>query len=402
MTFGSAFAGIGGLDLGLERAGMECRWQVEIDPYCLKVLAKHWPNVKRYEDIRKLTGDELEPVDLVCGGFPCQDLSQAGKQAGIEGTRSGLWFDFARIVGMVGPRYVLVENVPGLLVRDAMPRVVGELARLGYVGLWVSLRASEFGAAHIRKRVFILAHRECSGRHDSQRNELRSKWTEAATKSGSRREDLAYRESRGLGELRQPSERERFIDRRDPDLADGDRRRRIVNGEAYDGDRHHAPGNHSDGRDPLVAHINRSVEDTGYTGTTEWSPQPAGVDRRRSSGDDCGAGRTLDHTQFPRLEIGDRKREQPLRQGTESLAPGLPAFAPGPADTRWPTILAARPDLAPALESPIRGVADGLSIVLDRAMSNRTKRLGRLGNAVVPQIAEWIGLKILESENGTH
>lgn len=134
-TFGSLFAGIGGFDLGLERAGMECRWQIEIDPFCVKVLARHWPEVKRYANIRNVAGTELEPVDLMCGGFPCQDLSQAGKRAGIKGSRSGLWFEFARLIGVLRPRYVLIENVPGLLVPDAMRRVVGELARLGVCGM---------------------------------------------------------------------------------------------------------------------------------------------------------------------------------------------------------------------------------------------------------------------------
>src|SRR5690242_6940886 len=151
MTFGSLFSGIGGIDLGLERAGFECRWQVEIDPFCRQVLEKHWPGVKRYGDIRTIRGSELEPVDLLAGGFPCQDLSQAGKRAGIEGARSGLWFEFARLVGELRPRYVLIENVPGLLVYDAMRRVVGELARMLYVGCGFSLRASDFGASHLRK-----------------------------------------------------------------------------------------------------------------------------------------------------------------------------------------------------------------------------------------------------------
>src|SRR6185436_9645399 len=94
MTFGSLFAGIGGLDLGLERAGMECRWQVENDPFCIAVLEKHWPEVKRYGDIREVEGSELERVDLMCGGFPCQDLSCAGVKRGIaHGTRSGLWIE---------------------------------------------------------------------------------------------------------------------------------------------------------------------------------------------------------------------------------------------------------------------------------------------------------------------
>src|SRR6476660_8578618 len=122
MTYGSLFSGIGGMDLGLDRAGLTCKWQVEIDPFCRKILAKHWLHVKRYGDIRTVDGRDLEPVDLLAGGFPCQDLSQAGKRAGIEGTRSGLWFEFARIIGELRPRYVLVENVPGLLVYDGLRR----------------------------------------------------------------------------------------------------------------------------------------------------------------------------------------------------------------------------------------------------------------------------------------
>src|ERR1039457_217076 len=105
MTFGSLFAGIGGMDLGLERAGMECRWQIEIDPFCTKVLEKHWPKVKRYGDITKLNGSELESVDLICGGFPCQDVSLAGLRKGIgSGTRSGLYADMLRIVSVLRPR----------------------------------------------------------------------------------------------------------------------------------------------------------------------------------------------------------------------------------------------------------------------------------------------------------
>src|SRR5262245_18041782 len=130
MTFGSLFSGIGGIDVGLARAGWICRWQVENDPFCQKILAKHWPEVKRYRDITKLTGSELETVDLLAGGFPCQDLSQAGKRAGIEGTRSGLWFEYARLVGQLRPRYVLIENVAGRLVYDGMRRWAGHLARL--------------------------------------------------------------------------------------------------------------------------------------------------------------------------------------------------------------------------------------------------------------------------------
>src|SRR5690348_11422468 len=118
MTVGSLFAGIGGFDLAAERVGWEIKWQVEIDDYCTKVLEKHWPHVRRYRDIRTV-GSELERVDLVCGGFPCQDISFAGDGAGLDGERSGLWRDFRRLVGELRPRYVVVENVAALDHMDA-------------------------------------------------------------------------------------------------------------------------------------------------------------------------------------------------------------------------------------------------------------------------------------------
>src|SRR5687767_562507 len=111
MTFGSLFAGIGGFDLGFERAGMRCEWQVEIDPYCRRVLAKHWPDVRRWDDVRTFPPDGDWGVDVICGGFPCQDISAAGKQAGIEGERSGLWGEYERIIRVLRPRIVVVENV---------------------------------------------------------------------------------------------------------------------------------------------------------------------------------------------------------------------------------------------------------------------------------------------------
>lgn len=155
MTFGSLFAGIGGMDLGLERAGMECKWQVEIDDFCRKVLTKHWPEVPKYGDIKELTGDELATVDLIAGGFPCQPISVAGKRRGREDER-WLWPEFARIIRVVRPRLVLVENVPGLLSRG-MREVLGQLAKLGYDAQWHSIPACAFGARHIRERLYMLA-----------------------------------------------------------------------------------------------------------------------------------------------------------------------------------------------------------------------------------------------------
>jgi len=159
LTIGSLFSGIGGLELGLERAGLgPVKWQVEIDDYAIKVLKKHWPDVKRYRDVKEVGKHNLEPVDLICGGFPCQDVSVAGKRAGIkEGTRSGLWFEMHRIIGELRPRYALIENVPGLVSTGGLESVLCDLAEIGYDAEWMYLSATEVGAPHLRKRIFILA-----------------------------------------------------------------------------------------------------------------------------------------------------------------------------------------------------------------------------------------------------
>ena len=156
MRFGSLFAGIGGLDLGFERAGFECRWQVEIDDYAQAVLRKHWPDVPKYRDVRECGAHNLEQVDGIIGGFPCQDLSVAGKGAGINGTRSGFFFELTRIVREVGPRFVVLENVSALLHRG-MGDVLGELAESGYNAQWDCIPAAAVGAPHLRDRIFIVA-----------------------------------------------------------------------------------------------------------------------------------------------------------------------------------------------------------------------------------------------------
>jgi len=157
MTFGSLFAGIGGFDLGLERSGMTCMWQCEIDKYANQILKKHWPEVKKYDDIRQLTNPE--PVDLICGGFPCQDLSVAGNRDGLSGQRSGLFFEMARIINEVRPRWFILENVPGLLSSkngQDMQTVLETLVKLGYSVAYRVLDSKNFGVAQRRKRVFII------------------------------------------------------------------------------------------------------------------------------------------------------------------------------------------------------------------------------------------------------
>lgn len=155
------FSGIGGFSLGLERAGMQTVAFCEIEPYCQAVLRKHWPDVPIYSDIRTLTADALSrdgiAVDVICGGFPCQDISDAGQRAGIAGERSGLWWEFARLIGELRPRFVIVENVAALLDRG-MGEVLGGLAALRYDAVWDCISAHDLGLPHERDRVFIVAN----------------------------------------------------------------------------------------------------------------------------------------------------------------------------------------------------------------------------------------------------
>lgn len=161
-TFGSLFAGIGGFDLGLERAGWTSTWQVEIDPFCRTVLAKHWPDVPRFEDVTQVTSKELAPVDLICGGFPCQDISVAGKGAGLAGARSGLWREFARLIREIRPTWVLAENVPALRSRG-LGTVLQDIDALGYDAEWHCIPASAVGAPHQRDRIWIIAYARSAG-----------------------------------------------------------------------------------------------------------------------------------------------------------------------------------------------------------------------------------------------
>ena len=169
MNFGSLFSGIGGIDLGLERAGMCCKWQVEIDEFATRVLDKHWPTVPKWKDIYEFIEQGCgKSVDLVCGGFPCQPVSVAGNRQG-EIDERWLWDSFRNVIQIRRPTYVLVENVPGLLsAKDAagyrgglFGKVLWDLAQSGFDAEWQVLPASAFGAPHIRKRIFIVAYSDC-------------------------------------------------------------------------------------------------------------------------------------------------------------------------------------------------------------------------------------------------
>ena len=168
MKVGSLFSGVGGFDLGLERSGHEIVWQVEYDKQARSILRKHWPDVKIYNDVQQVGGkdgeagrDVLEEVDLICGGFPCQDLSVAGHRRGLDGSKSGLWYEFHRILEECRPKYCLVENVPGLFSSNKgrdMEVLVRGLEELGYQWQYRILDSQHFGVPQRRRRVFIVGY----------------------------------------------------------------------------------------------------------------------------------------------------------------------------------------------------------------------------------------------------
>jgi len=206
MKFLSLFAGIGGFDLGLERAGMQCVGQVEKDKFCQRVLAHHWPEVKRVEDIYNVTGADFEPVELICGGFPCQPFSTAGKRGGKNDDRY-LWPEMLRVIKAYRPTWVLGENVAGI-VNMELDNVLSDLEREGYETQAFIIPACAVDAKHERKRVWILAHSTQRGSErntgsvpgtDEQQEAKRQKEWIRQPFNASQSEDVADTQSRGSG-----------------------------------------------------------------------------------------------------------------------------------------------------------------------------------------------------------
>ena len=156
---GSLFSGIGGFELGLERAikGLRTVWQVEQEQFCQSILRKHWPDSIIYDDVRTINKNNVAPVDILCGGFPCQDISLAGRGGGINAERSGLWWEYHRIINELQPRIAILENVTAITVRG-LGAVLGSLSEIGYDAEWVTISASQFGAPHKRDRWFCVAY----------------------------------------------------------------------------------------------------------------------------------------------------------------------------------------------------------------------------------------------------
>ena len=445
-TVGSLFSGIGGFDLGLERAGWDVRWQIEIEAFRRDLLERHWPGVPRLNDITTIDPGELTPVDLVCGGFPCQDVSVAGARKGLAGERSGLFFQYARIVGALRPRWILIENVPGLLSSNDgqdFAIVLGTLGDLGYWWTYRTLDAQYFGVAQRRRRVFIVGHLgspcppeilfDAAGRSGDPppRNEKETLLAPGLRKrfdGSDRGGDVAYairRDPGGIGQgwntnyvgdtlgAHHPRDNQestyvvaRALTTREGRRHDASLETHVVAGtvtgsEAHNGQSNPVPGNYVlNGRQDPVTSVDKSLAlDAGR-------PQHVVAIRTVQTGSN-GANVTEDvaHT----------------IDGARGAA-NIDAVAFGPSNRpgyrEWHEI-----DQARALNSQSRGVGGQSSALIGQtADADRvreatrvpgsldpttadTKRYEALGDAVAVPVAQWIGKRLLrahrEPENAT-
>jgi len=339
LTIGSLFSGIGGLELGLERAGLgPVKWQVENDRYCNRILEKHWPAVKRYGDIRSVKWRNVERVDLVCGGFPCQPVSNAGKKQGDKDER-WLWPEFVRCLRTIRPGYAIVENVPGLFSIDdgrIAGQVFGDLAVLGYDAQWGIVSASDVGAPHLRKRIFILAY---------------------AKRLGLSRPSIPIfqRESR---------EENAYARRESSEVADAEGSR-IIGGDGFTGDATFLGGFGKDDQRRI------------YGDSAEKDLADSNGSRFKKQGWAEPVQEKFNSIECDCKDVSDSEGSE--REGSLSAWSGRAGTSRGRilgGEDHWPT------------EPGVCRVVNGIPNQLDRIRC--------LGNAVVPQVAEAIGLMIAQ------
>ena len=215
------FSGIGGFSIGLEKAGFETVAFCEIDKKARAVLKKHWPDVQIFEDVSQLTKEKLDEhgisVDVICGGFPCQDISVAGKGAGLEGQRSGLWYEYHRLIKELAPQWVIIENVSALRSRG-LDAVLRSLFEIGYDAEWHCIPASAVGAPHRRDRVWIIAYPNADSKYWRSKSQFSydSSGEKVCDELSGIRTALAYSASirpSKQGESKQPKRSEEIINR---------------------------------------------------------------------------------------------------------------------------------------------------------------------------------------------
>lgn len=347
----SLFSGVGGLDLALKVAAPEaqCVCHVEGDLQAANILAARMQDgsldeAPIWSDVRTFDGKPFSgKVDGIIGGFPCQDLSIAGKRAGIHGAKSGLWFEYVRIIREVQPRWCFIENVPAVLAFPAGGVVLGELAKLWFDAEWGTLRAAEVGASHGRKRAFLLAYRQ-SQRHEwgwsSRRRRIGS-----AHRGGAVDDAASTRRCTGESEshraLRNEARWQESDGRRDG-VADTQRAERRPHDElcGYSGERCDSQGQASSGtRERSEYMADAGLQHEHVQQRTQRVYEPAGSD--------CQLADTSSH----RLQHRRSDRRNLWQELQTAQRGSLPLFAPGPSDERWPSYIDRFPQLAPALSS---------------------------------------------------
>ena len=356
LTHGSLFSGIGGFDLGFERAGIQTLWQVENDPYAVKVLERHWPNVKRYGDIKAIEWEAVEVPDIVSGGFPCQPVSVAGKRRGADDER-WLWPEFARCLRVLRPRYAVLENVPGLLALG-FGDVLGDLAALGYDAEWDCIPAAAFGAPHLRYRVWVVAYAEGCGCERRRPNKMGSGRPMANGLAGSGQDVSNARSSgRGAGE--------RDVLPGEPDAVRGGA---VVADAEYTRPPRARSGDEPESAERRVVNANRKADVADASGPNGFVKS---TERRQAA----QGGRQAEtfRSRSGTADVADANGSG--RQGRAGV------FGPGRRgeleDGDWWTT---EPDVGR----------------LVYGIPARVDRLKCLGNAIVPQIAEWLGRRIVE------
>ncbi len=386
-TFGSLFSGIGGIDLGLEQAGWECRWQVEKDRFCTSVLKKHWPKVPKFGDVKLIAGSELEPVELICGGFPCQPISIAGKRKAQEDER-WLWPEFARIISILRPNYILVENVPNL-TNLGINEVLGSLASLRYDAEWDCIPAASLGAPHLRFRIFIVAYNANTDGFtgpDEQKLTIQGRTASYSNRTG----DMGYREDKGkhsslsntdsrILRVGRNGKRKQYKHQGSTLPMDNGHKEHVANSEVA----------HSDSygqQDP-----SNSNQDKGMAARPRLSSQQsstmANLRSRKQEQDSTLSqwfSEIVPDASWERK--GSRLNRRILGLANDGVFGGRRAVnsyrAHADVSRKWW-----------AVEPDVGRVAHGVP--------SRVDRLRSLGNAVVPQVAEWIGKRLIEQEFST-
>lgn len=370
MRYLSLFSGVGGFDLGFDRAGMECAGQVEYDEKARTVLARHWPDVKRLNDVKEVKGDEFGAVDVICGGFPCQDVSVAGRREGLAGERSGLWFEFYRIIERVKPRWVVIENVPGLLSSNAgrdFAAILSGLVECGYGVAWRVLDAQYFGVPQRRRRVFIVGHL-----------------------GGGRAAEVLFEREGGGGDIAESRSKGAIITQ-------------SLTGGASSSSAGNPDDNRAQGNFLVAVPLRAEGHDASEDGTGRQNLVVAFS--AGNSGDSYGIGLSENITpplragnsgtnQTPTIAITPWDHQTKRIHRTNGVAPTL-AGSDGGGGQRFPNFATSYGvrRLTPVECERLQGFPDGHT-----DGQSDSARYRQMGNAVAVPVAEWIGRRIVEAD----